>query len=172
MLSPEGTHDSSTHVLLAKTRLHSHTKFKKEACNRSECMEIWENKLSVCAMSSKASLQATLDCTVLSVSGIGPSIVQLSLTAAVSFHTPYLSSEKSISILNELINQRLFHKFQPGSCPLRACQQPSMGGGCHPRHPVSSAKARATYPSDRGPLLFPHPSPQPCNPACRCPALA
>lgn len=132
------------------------------------------NKLSVNTVLCKASLLTLLYCTVLplSLSVIGPAIVQLSLTAAVSFNTPYLSSEKSISILNELINQRLFHKFQPGSGRFHACQQHCRASGSPPVHPFSSAKTRATHPSIRGPLLFPHPSPGPCNLACRCPALA
>lgn len=59
---------------------------------------------------------------------------QLSLTAAVSFNTPCLSSAQSIRVLNELSNQRLFHKFQPDSCPIAAGQ----------RHPWSVAVLQCT----------------------------
>lgn len=93
------------------------------------------NKLSV-------NLLTTLYCTVLPLSAIAPTIVQLFLTPVVNFNTPYLNSEKSIRALNEVINQQLFHKFQRGSCPFPAYQQHSLVSA--PR--VSSAKTKATHP--------------------------
>lgn len=87
-------------------------------------------------------LLTTLYCTVLPLSTIAPTIVQLFLSAVVNFNTPYLNSEKSIRALNELINQQLFHKFQRGSHPFPAYQLHSLVSA--PR--VSSAKTKATHP--------------------------
>lgn len=98
-----------------------------------------------------------------------PAIVQLFLIAAISFNTPSLNSEKSISALNELINQRLFHKSQPSSCPFPAHQQHSMLSGYPPVPPVSPAKTKATHSSiGVGGSPLPHPSPGPCDLARQC----